>query len=237
MARNYTALPHEYRTTMSNLTDAEFGRLIRWLLDYSTTGRPAPLSGREAILCPMVQYREDQFQASFEEMDKVRSESAKKAASARWARKEAATVCESMPTDASACEGMPMDASDANNKTKTKANTKTKTNISPSTDGRDNSAARFVPPTAEEVHAYARERQSPVDPERFRDFYAAKGWMVGKSPMKDWKAAFRNWERDEPPAPVPPSVRSTDEPTEEDRKALQQLLRLRDRAREEAQEV
>ena len=42
------------------------------------------------------------------------------------------------------------------------------------------------------------ERQSPVDPQGFIDFYESKGWMVGKTPMKDWKAACRNaekWER------------------------------------------
>ena len=59
-------------------------------------------------------------------------------------------------------------------------------------------AKRFVPPTLAEVQSYVAERQSPVDPQGFIDFYASKGWMVGKTPMKDWKAACRNaetWER------------------------------------------
>ena len=34
-----------------------------------------------------------------------------------------------------------------------------------------------------------------MDAERFLDFYAAKGWMIGKNRMKDWRAAVRNWER------------------------------------------
>ena len=57
---------------------------------------------------------------------------------------------------------------------------------------------RFVPPTLAEVQSYVAERQSPVDPQGFIDFYASKGWMVGTTPMKDWKAACRNaetWER------------------------------------------
>ena len=57
---------------------------------------------------------------------------------------------------------------------------------------------RFVPPTLADVQSYVAERQSPVDPQGFIDFYASKGWMVGKTPMKDWKAACRNaetWER------------------------------------------
>lgn len=58
--------------------------------------------------------------------------------------------------------------------------------------------SRFTPPTLAEVQSYVAERHSPVDPQGFIDFYAAKGWMVGRAPMKDWKAACRNaesWER------------------------------------------
>ena len=29
--------------------------------------------------------------------------------------------------------------------------------------------------------------------ENFVDFYTSKGWLVGKVPMKDWKAAVRGW--------------------------------------------
>ena len=68
-------------------------------------------------------------------------------------------------------------------------------------------STRFVPPTLEEVAAYVRERGSRVDPQGFIDFYASKGWKVGKTPMKDWKAACRNsehWERwDKTGGPAP----------------------------------
>lgn len=59
---------------------------------------------------------------------------------------------------------------------------------------------RFKPPTPQEADAYAAEwcRETGYDPSgfsggKFTDFYASKGWMVGKSPMRDWKAAARNW--------------------------------------------
>lgn len=57
--------------------------------------------------------------------------------------------------------------------------------------------SKFVKPTLQEVKAYCIERGNDVDPERFVDFYEAKGWMVGKNKMKDWRAAVRNWERNE----------------------------------------
>ena len=56
-------------------------------------------------------------------------------------------------------------------------------------------ASRFTPPTVEEVQAYCRERQNNVDPQRFIDYYTARGWLIGKNKMKDWKAAVRTWER------------------------------------------
>ena len=57
-------------------------------------------------------------------------------------------------------------------------------------------ASRFTPPTTEEVLAYACEKgwsAEQFDAVRFVDFYASKGWYVGKNPMKDWKAAARGW--------------------------------------------
>lgn len=61
---------------------------------------------------------------------------------------------------------------------------------------RKKSAPRFSPPTVEEVREYASEKgYTGIDADRFVDFYASKGWMVGKNPMKDWKAAVRNWNR------------------------------------------
>ena len=54
---------------------------------------------------------------------------------------------------------------------------------------------KFVKPTVEEIAAYCRERNNTIDAESFFNFYESKGWVVGKSPMKDWKAAVRTWER------------------------------------------
>ena len=54
---------------------------------------------------------------------------------------------------------------------------------------------RFEKPTLEEVKKYCEERQNYVDYQNFYDFYEAKGWMVGKNKMKDWKACVRTWER------------------------------------------
>ena len=54
---------------------------------------------------------------------------------------------------------------------------------------------RFVRPTVEEVAEYIREKGYHIDAEAFIDHYNSNGWKVGKTPMKDWKATVRNWER------------------------------------------
>lgn len=54
---------------------------------------------------------------------------------------------------------------------------------------------RFIKPTVEEIKAYCDERKNGIDPERFFDTYETKGWKVGSTPMKDWKAAVRTWEK------------------------------------------
>lgn len=54
---------------------------------------------------------------------------------------------------------------------------------------------RFTKPTLEQVKQYCIERNNNVDCDRFVNYYESNGWKVGKSPMKDWKAAVRNWER------------------------------------------
>ena len=56
---------------------------------------------------------------------------------------------------------------------------------------------RFTPPTYQEVKDYIASNSYDIDAATFVDFYASKGWMVGKNKMKDWKAAVRNCARNE----------------------------------------
>ena len=54
----------------------------------------------------------------------------------------------------------------------------------------------FRKPTVDEVSAYAKDMLYDLDAQAFIDHYEACGWVVGKNkPMKDWKAAVRQWNR------------------------------------------
>ena len=54
---------------------------------------------------------------------------------------------------------------------------------------------RFVPPSVQDVRDYCHTKGYSLDAQRFVDYYTAVGWRIGNSPMRDWKAAIRNWHR------------------------------------------
>jgi len=50
-----------------------------------------------------------------------------------------------------------------------------------------------VKPTDQEVSEYAKSINFVLSGDDFVDFYESKGWLIGKNPMRDWKAAVRTW--------------------------------------------
>jgi hypothetical protein len=51
-----------------------------------------------------------------------------------------------------------------------------------------------IPPSFDEVRVYCADRKNNIDPHKFIDYYETRGWLLGKTKMKDWKAAIRTWE-------------------------------------------
>jgi hypothetical protein len=69
-----------------------------------------------------------------------------------------------------------------------------KKNISSRTKSKNNENS-FSKPHLEEIQNYFLEKENkPIEAERFFNHYESNGWLVGgKTKMKDWKAAARNW--------------------------------------------
>ena len=82
--RTYAAVPHEYFEEMADLTDEEFGRLIRALLRYSMTGEQSDLAGNERYFFKRVINQEERHQKHYEELSAIRSEAGRRGAAARW---------------------------------------------------------------------------------------------------------------------------------------------------------
>lgn len=181
MAREYFCAYHSYRAWMEMLTDAEKGRLFDALLAYSETGELLSLGGREAALFPAMKWNIDRDKKAYEERCETN-------------RKNGANGSNRTRTPPTATERPPI-APQIKGKGKGEREGKGKGEIESPSGNRE----RFAPPTVSDVAAYCQERGNTVDPQRFVDFYASKGWRVGSQPMKDWKAAVRTWERREPP--------------------------------------
>ena len=61
----------------------------------------------------------------------------------------------------------------------------------------DTTKKRFVKPKLEDIRDFCLEKNINIDVDRFFNYYESKGWKVGVSPMKDWKAAVRNWAKND----------------------------------------
>ena len=71
-------------------------------------------------------------------------------------------------------------------------------NVISSNEDKAKSVSRFVAPTLAEIQEYCKEKGFNVDAASIYDHYTANGWVQGKNkPIKDWKAAVRQWARRE----------------------------------------
>ena len=209
MAMKYVKAYYDWVEQTAALDDAERGRLFIAILEYARSGECPPLSGRESVLFPVFRSVIDR------DAEKAESNSQN---GLRGGRKKKATESELKRIKATESEAKQIAKSESN-QSEPKRTEATESEAKPTKDRRQKTededirqktkdvsllhgaierAKRFTPPTLAEVQSYVAERQSCVDPQGFIDYYASKGWLVGKTPMKDWKAACRNaehWER------------------------------------------
>jgi hypothetical protein len=86
---------------------------------------------------------------------------------------------------------------------------------------------KFCKPTIPEIESYCRERGNTIDAEEFFNFYESKGWVIGKSPMKDWKACIRTWERNKRQSPSAPQAAPRKRSVlDNNREVAEQLMRM-----------
>lgn len=54
-----------------------------------------------------------------------------------------------------------------------------------------------IPPLFTDVLEHCMKEKIDIDVNKWFNFYESKGWLVGKTKMKNWKASIRTWEKKE----------------------------------------
>lgn len=167
-----------FRDVIEPLSDAEKGRLFVMMMNYAESfAEPAEFAGNERFIWP----------AAKQLIDLTYSENLRLAENGKKGGRPKSKQNQTEPTETNKNQTEP------NESHKEKKSNIKKGNIKEN----NTDIRRFAPPTLQEVTDYCMERGNSVDPSRFIDFYASKGWKVGNQPMKDWKACVRTWEQRE----------------------------------------
>jgi hypothetical protein len=183
----------EHVHAMDELTDEEFGAFIRNYAQYVEIGlEPAYDNDRAMRMLWKVVKAFDDMNAQ-KRQDRI--EKNRRSANKRW-NDEKCKCIQTHTNDANAYAGMQnmqMDANDALSVSDSVSESDKKEKCEKKN---TNEVKRFKAPTVEEAKSYFSEKgYGGLEAERFIDHFTANGWKVGKSSMKDWKAAARNWMR------------------------------------------
>lgn len=185
-----------FYNAIKNLDDITAGRLFKGIFEYHMFKKlPVGLSERGLACFEMMQ---PIFDKNIDEYRK-RSERNRENIQKRW-RKQVDFTDALEDTYTSGISGMYNDnvndnGNDDDNENESgngNENDKKKENVRKKKEKKEK---LFIKPTIEEVRAYCEARQNGVDAEQFFNFYEAKGWMLGKNKIKNWKCCVHIWER------------------------------------------
>ena len=175
----YVCLYISYLQTLSPFTDEERGRLVMAMMNYATTGELPKFDGNERFIWPSLQLQIDRDIESY---------------LAKCATNKANGIKGGRPPKNRTVIAETERFLEKPKKAKEKEKEKEKESINAD---KPPSHHSFSPPTVEEVRLYCERNSYSINPERFVDHYESNGWMVGKSKMRSWEAAVRNWARKE----------------------------------------
>lgn len=180
-------------------SDEERGRLLTAMLRYALHDEEIVLEGNERYIWPVFKQMIDQSKDALSKKQKAGAARQEQSTAQQQAAEGEHPSAPASTAQQQAAESPIIQESRIKNQESRYKNKEHK---------RESGAAlqRFIPPTAEQVQEYCRENGiTGVEAQRFVDFYASKGWTVGNAPMKDWRAAVRNWAKRETERAAPRS--------------------------------
>lgn len=177
MGRSHIKVFFSFDEDTACLSDIEKGRLLLAMVRYAKDGSEQTLTGNERFLWPVIRGQIDR------EIDTYEKKIENGRHGGRPKNQQEPKETEKTQQEPKETETRKIEDEDKREEEDKEKESKEK-------------KRRFAPPTRDEVAAYCQERGNQVNPDRFIDFYASKGWKVGNQGMVDWKAAVRTWEKD-----------------------------------------
>lgn len=170
-----------------SLLSADDGMTILYAVrDYVTKGSTPDLQGASRMAFSFIKSQLDRDTQKWDEIRKKRIDAGRTGAEVTNARRQ---------KSANSANAVFADECSANSAVNVNANGNVNGTVNGCIIADKPPSTRFIPPTLDDVKAYCVERGNGVDPVRFYDYNEARGWMIGKNKMKNWKAAVRTWER------------------------------------------
>ena len=161
----------DFAQAIEPFSDEEVGRLFRGMLQYADIGTEPDLVGNEKYIWNVAKLNIDMQKASYDE----RCATNKRIANSRIVTKRDESL-----------RNVTIGNESSEDKDKDKDKRKNK-----------KSSRECTPSDFNEVVEFSNtfDKVIPVSEcEKFFDYYSSNGWKVsGRTPMKDWKASFRNW--------------------------------------------
>lgn len=185
-----------YSNQIKRLSLEQRGLLLTAILDYANGSQLPTLDDTTAMAFSFIQDQLDRDTEKWEDVRQKRSDAGKQGAEAKRIKRETQSNL------ANAFFAKQTEAKEANAFQDNQTLAKQAVNGT-ELDSVDNNeiinvrerTSKFKPPTLDEVKDYCWESGIKIDAQKFVDYYSSNGWKVSKNPMKDWKAAARNWER------------------------------------------
>lgn len=193
--------------------DAERGRLLTAMLDYALHDEEPLLTGNERYIWPVFRQMIDQSKQALHAKQTAGHARQTKQSAAPAQQDTAETQQTAADGSSSQQSAAPAQQEAAERPINQESRIKNQESGIRNQEMEEGKRTRFRPPTVDEVIAYARDAGLVINAQRFVDYFTSKGWKVGGSGMKDWRAAVRNWVAREqlPPSRGGPVVKVTEQ--------------------------